>query len=404
MGYAKYCECGCKSIILTEHKKSRFLPGHQNRHKFIVKANCNETIFCQCGCNEQLSWKSKYIYNGWPKYKNYHFNKIKTQEYIIQNKKRIEKLKLEIHICKCGCNKQINWINDYKNKGWPEYIKGHLIRAKGKIMAMPNDIKYCKCGCNKQILYRQEFRYKGWPDYINKHHMNIPKNILYGSLENFSKINEKISNTLKGKKKPEGFGQHNHINKDKTNIQRLGKEKTINVKLKQSVYKSRPTEITWGKETSDKFKQKQRDRLLGKTWSELYDKKTVKKMYKSLDNRGWWGEGIQEKIYFDNFDKINNCQIERHKVIWLPNFESPFFIDGYYNNEYYEFFEPYHRYKQKIIDYKKFLNMIKLNMFPIKIIYNNDWKTYHHKIPDIFNIFIINNQQDLDNFYNNVYT
>ena len=376
----KICACGCGKYITSGREKTLFLSGHQNRNKFQTLIKETDIIICACGCEKQIIWKKRYKYEGWPKYINFHLNNVRKGK------------KLE----------EINKIEKVERHTEMQRIRENNININ------PNDIIICACGCGERIEYLDSYKNHGWPKYKYQNHMKIPKHELYGSLQKLSEINKKLSLSQKGKKKPEGFGEE--ISKRQQGVsmeERCGKEKTDEMRLKQAMFATQPLEIKWGKERTDKFKIEQRDRLLGKTWYDLYDDETVARMYNNLNVRTQWGEGPHEKRYFDNFDEFNKCLIERHKIIWLKDCESPHFVDGFYDNKYYEFFEPYHRYKQKELDYIKFKKMIEEKKLPIIIIFSSDWNTYYKEAPikfESYETFEINDIEDLNLFYKEIYT
>lgn len=92
----KLCKCGCGGIIISKREKTLFLPGHQNKNKFISRAFPDEIRYCQCGCNQIIPFIKRYKYSGWPKTINSHmqivFRKGKIIEQIYSDKNTLKRL------------------------------------------------------------------------------------------------------------------------------------------------------------------------------------------------------------------------------------------------------------------------------------------------------------------------
>lgn len=101
-------------------------------YSFISKANINENIYCQCGCNQQIKWKNSYKYIGYPKFIKNHSSRVrkgkKWEDIYKKPKPQILKISKK---CLCGCGKDFISRPCEKRK----YIFGHYARVqiqKGK--------------------------------------------------------------------------------------------------------------------------------------------------------------------------------------------------------------------------------------------------------------------------------
>jgi hypothetical protein len=257
---------------------------------------------------------------------------------------------MEQKLCKCGCG---NIITSLRQETM--YFPGHQnSRTPYKCKAYPNEIKLCECGCGQQIIYRNEFRIRGWPKYLYQHHMRIPKEKLYGSLEKFKEINQKISNTSKGHKKSEKFREDiRNRQKGISFEQRFGKEKTKSIRQKMSKLASRSYDERLGIEEANRQKQMRIDARLGKKYCEIFGPvkalEVSKKKHYSMPS---WGKGKNEERILNIMEKILNKKIDRYYYVVDIKNKKMYKPDGYIkeDNLCVEVDEKYHYGKQAIND------------------------------------------------------
>jgi len=154
------CECGQRIIFKPRYRiygYPKYLQGHEHRgrtatmYPYIARAaekrrglrGCrypnapNEIHFCTCGCGGQILFRPKFRYIGYPKYLYQHGTRGRTKENDAGFARMAEK--------KRGQTKDVRYPN------------------------APNEIHLCECGCEKQILFRPKFRYIGYPKYLSGH-------------------------------------------------------------------------------------------------------------------------------------------------------------------------------------------------------------------------------------------
>lgn len=255
--------------------------------------------------------------------------------------------------CKCGCGGNIK--SDNKNS---QFLSGHQNRIpgphnkgiiNGKYFHRKNDIVICACGCGEQIMWKDNYMFHNYPKYKYQHHMKIPKDVLYGSKENFEKINKKISETLKGTKKPEGFGEAAAKRQlGKTTEERWGKETADKAKEKIRISASRTYEERLGVETAERIKKLRVTARLGKTYVELFGIEGAKKIREKQGEKDGYGRGKNETKILDVIEKEIIYKIDRN--FWIVTAQQEFFKpDGYIEaiNVCIEIDEKYHRNNKK---------------------------------------------------------
>lgn len=312
----KVCKCGCDGVINSTREKTFYLPGHQNKNKFVWRAEPSEIRFCACGCGQQIQWREKFKYYGWARFINQHSNNF-----------RKGKIKTEFE----GLEKERkeNFIKEQKEL---------IISQKRETLYKKNinEVHHCECGCNILIPFMNRYKYYGWPKYLYQHHMRISKEILYGGKEKNLEINKRIGLSLKGREKPEGFGEKARERQlGKTMQERLGlsDEQYKIFRNKQSIIASQPLEKRWKNSTPEQileFKKKQAFARKGKTYKEVMgeDKALLASKKKSLACPHW-GMSKYETPILDFLEGCLGYKIDRKFWVAIPNTNKRYKIDGY---------------------------------------------------------------------------
>jgi len=127
--------------------------------------------------------------------------------------------------CNCPCNQLISWKEWYKYDGIPKFIKGHGKR-KNIIVITKEEFEatgphYCECSdnCYELIVWEDWYKTRGIPKYKRGHNLSDL------SEESSAKKSNSLSNSKTGIKRPE-FSGINHPNYGK-HLVAWNKDKTL---------------------------------------------------------------------------------------------------------------------------------------------------------------------------------
>ena len=178
----------------------------------------NIIVICQCGCEEQIPFRTAWIYTGIPKFKHGHLSKHRNENIsVFKHCERCGKDKLEFEfykesepnnnytwcracwyewkredkqtrlkyypnlhcICKDNCNAKILIRWDHRCQGIPLYAPRHKHQDSKFLDIDLNAIVYCDCHCGQTIKMLPKYKWTGIPKYIHGHNGKGKSNPLY---------------------------------------------------------------------------------------------------------------------------------------------------------------------------------------------------------------------------------